>query len=123
MRHLVEDDEGAVLALAVGRGVAEEQVVSVDHARDVLHRAPVELGDEDLVVFAVGVGDAEPALEEVAARAGELIDDHEAEMGAASGLSTISPSTLRARRSTVAEAATWWRFTYSSWLRSTWSRS
>ena len=49
--ELVRDDLGAQPALAPGRPApADEQLVGEGHHRGVLHRARVEVGDEDLVV-------------------------------------------------------------------------
>ena len=48
--HLVGDDHAAGLALGVGDGGAEDEVVAEGDQAGVLHRARVELGDECLVV-------------------------------------------------------------------------
>ena len=65
MDHLVGAQAVAVLErAAVEVGVAE------DDATRVLHRAGVELGDENLVVLAKGVGEAEVAVVEIKALLG-----------------------------------------------------
>ena len=64
VRHLVEDHLGAPEALVLGRRVAEDHALGVGDRADVLHRAEVELGHEDLVVLVEGVRVSEEVGEE-----------------------------------------------------------
>ncbi len=81
----------------------------------------LDLAGEGLAL--AGLGRREPALEAMPLVASERIDDHGMDTGAGPGLSASSGSTDLASRSTVPDATTRRRFTYSSWLRSTSFRS
>ena len=65
MGELVQNGIGAALVLVV-RGLRGKDVfIAEGHATGVFHRAGVELWDENLVVLAKGVGEAEVAVVEV----------------------------------------------------------
>jgi hypothetical protein len=73
--HLVEDRLGAAFAGRVGDLRAKEVVLVEGDAAHVLHRARVELGDEDLVVLAAErIRVVERLLEEVEALLGDFED-------------------------------------------------
>ena len=70
--HLVQHDLGAVEPLDVGRRVAEDHPLRVGDTADVLHRAHVELGHEDLVVLVERIAEVEEVGVEAQALAGDL---------------------------------------------------
>ena len=74
MRELVQERLGAVEPLVLRRRVAEEVRLVVRDAADVLHRARVELGHEDLVVLGERVRLVEELGVEVEALARDLED-------------------------------------------------
>ena len=64
MGELVEDRVRALLVGGVGHPGAEHHVLEERDAAGILHGAGIELGDEELVVLAEGVGGLELLLEE-----------------------------------------------------------
>ena len=62
--ELVEDRVRALLVGGVGHPGAEHHVLEERDAASILHSAGIELGDEELVVLAEGVGGLELLLEE-----------------------------------------------------------
>ena len=70
VRHLVQHGLGAALVEVAGDAAAEDVVLEERHGADVLHRAGVELGDEELVVLPEGVGHPEVAVVEAEALLG-----------------------------------------------------
>ena len=62
----------AALVAGVGDLAAEHVVLAERHAAGVLHRAGVELGDEQLVVLVEGVAHAEVGVVPVEALLGDL---------------------------------------------------
>ena len=64
VRHLVQDHFGPVEALNLRRWVAEDHPLREGDASDILHRAHVELGHEDLVVLVERVSVVEELREE-----------------------------------------------------------
>ena len=72
--HLVEDHLSAALARGVGDLGAEQILLVEGDAADVLHRAGVELGHEQLVVLAERVGIVERLRVEVEALLGDFED-------------------------------------------------
>ena len=70
VRHLVQHRLGAALVGGPGDLAAEHIVLQEGHRSGVLHRPGVELGDEQLVVLAEGVGHCEVGVVEVEALLG-----------------------------------------------------
>jgi len=75
VRHLVQDRVGAVLVFDVGDGRAEDVILLAVHdTAEVLHRAGVEFGHVELVVFGQRITHAELLVEEVEALLGDQED-------------------------------------------------
>ena len=70
MGHLVQDGLAAALVAVAGFLGGEHVFVAEGDGSGVFHGAGVELGHEQLVVFAEGVGDAEVGVVEVEALLG-----------------------------------------------------
>ena len=74
MGQLVQERLGAIEPLVFGGRIAEEICLVVRHAADVLHRARVVLGDEDLVVLGERIHLRELIGVEIEALGGDLED-------------------------------------------------